>query len=221
MDVASGIALIMPRRLRAATAGLVVHVLNRAATKARLFETDADYLTFERTLAEGLRRTPTRLLAYCVMPNHWHLLLWPRAPHQLSQFMQWITATHARRWRSSRGTNGVGAVYQARYKAVPVQADHHLLWVWRYVERNPVRAGLVRSADEWPWSSAGRRKNFSGIRLDDGPFLRPANWIDYLNEPQTEMELQRFRSITVGNRPYGSVSPGRQPSGEGSVKKEL
>jgi putative transposase len=196
----------MPRRLRASTAGLIVHVLNRAAGRARLFDMAADYLEFERTVAEGLGRVPVRLLAYCVMPNHWHLLLLPNGPAHLSRFMQWLTGTHARRWRRSRGTRGTGAVYQSRFKAVPVQADHHLLWVWRYVERNPVRAGLVARAEEWRWSSAHHlRNNCSVIGLDDGPFLRPANWIDYVNQPQTEAELQRFRTLTARERPFGSA----------------
>jgi putative transposase len=68
----------MPRRPRIAPGGLVYHVLNRAVARLCLFEKDADYAAFERVLAEALEKHPTRLLAYTVMPNHWHLVVWPR-----------------------------------------------------------------------------------------------------------------------------------------------
>jgi putative transposase len=95
-----------------------------------------------------------RVLAYVVMPNHWHLVLWPAADVQLSRFMQWLTLTHTRRWHIVRGTIGTGPLYQGRYKAIPIQSDEHLLTAMRYVERNPLRAGLIGRAQDWPWCSA-------------------------------------------------------------------
>jgi putative transposase len=196
----------MPRRPRTTSADLVYHVMNRAVKKSTLFENSRDFAAFEQVLAEGLRRVTIRLLAYCIMPNHWHLLLWPRRSPDLSQFLHWVTATHAHRWHASHGTTGTGAVYQGRFKAVPVQNDHHLWWVWRYVERNPVRAGLVTRAEAWRWSSLWHRcSNCPEITLDEGPSWRTTNWTDYVNEPQSDAELARFRALAVRNLPFGST----------------
>ena len=78
------------------------------------------------------------------MPNHWHLVLWPPRDSQLSAYMQRLTTAHMRRWHAHRGTRGTGPVYQGRFKSLPIQEDGHLLTVCRCVERNPLRANLVK-----------------------------------------------------------------------------
>jgi putative transposase len=148
----------MPRRPRVSTAGLFFHVVNRAAKRSTLFETAEDYTAFEGVLASAVDRHRISLFAYCVMPNHWHLLLSANVDGALSRFMHWLTTTHARRWQIHRGLEGQGAVYQGRFKAIPIGDDHHFLWVCRYVERNPLRAALVNRAEDWPWSSLSRRQ---------------------------------------------------------------
>jgi hypothetical protein len=87
-----------------------------------------------------------RLLAYCLMPNHFHLLVWPRADGDLSQFLRWLTVTHTQRWHAHHRTAGTGHLYQGRFKSFPVQSDEHFLTVCRYVERNALRANLVGRA---------------------------------------------------------------------------
>src|SRR6266850_1096513 len=94
-----------------------------------------------------------RVLAYCVMPNHWHLVLWPRADGDFSHYVGWLTLTHTQRWHAYQHTVGTGHLYQGRFKSFPVQTDEHVLTVCRYVERNPVRAGLVPQAEHWRWGS--------------------------------------------------------------------
>src|SRR5688572_18072309 len=133
----------MSRPLRNAPGGLVYHVLNRSIERMRIFREDADYAQFERALMAATAHVDMRLLAYCVMPNHWHLVLWPRRDGDLSRFMARLTHRHAIGWREARGSLGVGHVYQGRFKSIPVQSDSHLLTLCRYVERNPLRAGLV------------------------------------------------------------------------------
>lgn len=147
----------MGRPLRAATGGVVHHVLNRANARMQLFATPADYDAFERVLAEAHERMAMRTLAYCMMPNHWHLVVWPREDGDLSHFMAWVTLTHTQRWHAHRHTAGSGHLFQGRFKSFPVQTDEHLLTVCRYVERNALRAGLVRRAEDWRWSSLWRR----------------------------------------------------------------
>lgn len=142
-------------------------MLNRGNGRATIFGDAGDYAAFERVLAETLGLIPAvRLLAYCLMPNHgstelaevWHLLLWPRRgpDGQLGAFMQRLTVTHVRRWHAHRHSAGGGHVYQGPYKSFPVQDDGHFLVVARYVERNPLRAGLVARAEDWRWSSLCR-----------------------------------------------------------------
>lgn len=92
----------MPRRLRESTGGIVYHVLNRAVGRMTLFEKDEDYLAFEKVLQQTVERTSSRLLSYCVMPNHWHLLWWPRQDGELSEVMRWLTVTHTQRWHAHR-----------------------------------------------------------------------------------------------------------------------
>jgi putative transposase len=145
-----------------------------------------------------------RLLAFCVMPNHWHLVLWPETDDALSDYMHWLTVTHAQRWHAAHGTGGTGPVYQGRFKSFPVQEDEHFLAVCRYVERNALRANLVSRAENWKWSSAWHWSNLSAqVSLSAWPLARPALWIDYLNEPQTEEELGAIRHNVSRGRPYG------------------
>jgi len=115
---------------------LVYHVLNRANARMTIFENPHDYDAFERVLEEAVERTNMRLLAYCVMPNHWHLVAWPAEDGQLSRFTGWLTLTHTQRRHAHRHSTGSGHVYQGRFKSFPVQDDEHFLAVCRYVERN-------------------------------------------------------------------------------------
>src|SRR2546429_218454 len=147
----------MPRRLRQAAGGYVYHVLNRGVGRYAFFKKTTDYDAFVRVLAEAHERTPMRVLGYCLMPNHLHLVLWPRKDGELSEFMRWLTVTHTQRWHARYHSQGTGPIYQGRFKSFPIAEDDHLLTVLRYVERNPLRAGLVRSAAKWRWSSLGQR----------------------------------------------------------------
>ena len=197
----------MPRRPRAATAGLVFHVLNRGARKGGIFEDAADYQAFEGLLVEALRRYLIAMYAYCLMPNHWHFVLSPTADGELSRFMHWLTTTHARRWRLAGGTEGQGAVYQGRFGAIPIGADRHFLWVCRYVERNALRASLVSRAEEWPWSSLWQRQNNSNAEwLARWPVATPADWATHVNGPQTEAELATFRRALARSHPFGDAT---------------
>ena len=146
----------MPRRARATSPDSVYHVLNRASKRLTLFSEASDYSAFEAILFELVHDTGMRLLSYCIMPNHWHLVLWPKNISEMSDFMRRLTATHALRWHAFHKTGGTGPVYQGRYKAIPVQQDSHFFHLCRYVERNPLRAGLVLRAEDWTWSSLSR-----------------------------------------------------------------
>ncbi|HEV3342013.1 MAG TPA: transposase, partial [Pirellulales bacterium] len=147
----------MPRVARIAPGGLVYHVLNRSVARLPLFQKPSDFEAFEHVLDEAQDRYPTRILAYCLMPNHWHFVLWPRRDGELTHFMRWLTHTHTMRWHAHYHTSGTGHVYQGRFKAFPIETDEYFYTVVRYVERNPLRANLVARAEDWRWSSLWRR----------------------------------------------------------------
>jgi putative transposase len=193
----------MPRRPRTATAGLVFHVMNRAARRLALFEQESDYALFIETLAEAHDRIPLRILSYVVMPNHWHLALWPDEDDQMPRFMAWLTGTHAHRWHLRRCSAGSGTIYQGRYKAIPVKDDYHFLVVCRYVERNPVKAGLVDDVADWPWSSVGTRARPIGPALGEWPVARPDDWVAYVNAPELPGEFRDLREAMRSGVPFG------------------
>jgi putative transposase len=143
----------MPRRF-AFKHPCYFHVLNRAVRKDRLFHSAGDYQAFMRALGYAQGHFSMPILAYCVMPNHFHLVVGPTATPALSAFMHRLTITHSKRWHVAHGSVGTGSVYQGRFKALRIKDDAHFLTVCRYVERNPVRAGLVGEPGDWLWSSA-------------------------------------------------------------------
>lgn len=145
----------MARTARASVGGLCYHVLNWGNGRAEVFPKEGDFAAFVELMAQANERVPMRILGYALLPNHFHLVLWPRDDGDLSRWMQWLLTTHVRRYH--RHYHGSGHVWQGRFKAFPIQQDHHLLTVLRYVERNPLRAKLVRRAERWAWSSLAWR----------------------------------------------------------------
>ncbi len=172
-----------------------------------MFVRDGDYHAFERVLSEAVTRNDMRLLAYCLMPNHWHLVLWPRENGELGPFMHWLSSTHVRRWHKSRGDKSNGHLYQGAYKSFPIESDKHLWTVCRYVERNALRAGLVHRAQDWRWSSlaspARGERSESRPVLCQWPLERPRDWLGIVNEPLTQAELTALQHSIKRGRPYG------------------
>ena len=147
-------------------------------------------------------------------------MLWPRADGDLSQFMRWLTVTHTQRWHAAHGTAGSGHLYQGRFKSFPVQSRRPrsaeraagvlaggdpVLTVMRYVERNPLRAGLTANAELWPWSSLAAR-GWTRRRM---PWLvappggLPPDWLEVVNRPQSDEELAALRRCAQRGAPLG------------------
>jgi putative transposase len=182
--------------------------MNRAVLGLTLFADPADYAAFERVLAEARERQAMRLCAYTLMPNHFHLVLWPRKDGDLSSFMRWLTMTHVQRWHAHRHNAGRGHVYQSRFKSFPVQRDGHFLAVCRYVERNPLRAKLVRKAEDWPWGSLPCRagREHPADLLCDWPVGRPRDWVARVNRGQGQAELDALRRSVARGQPFGEAA---------------
>jgi putative transposase len=127
----------------------------------------------------------------------------------MTSFLRWLTLTHSVRWHKHYHSTGSGHVYQNRFKAFPIARDEHLWTVLRYVERNALRAGFVKRAEEWMWSSTALRSEGSEAaakRLHSGPMPLPGNWLEVVNKPQTDRELEALRRSVVRGTPYGSES---------------
>lgn len=199
----------MPRPPRTDIADIIYHVINRANARSEIFKTENDYKQFEQTLSEAQERVAMRIIAYCVMPNHWHLLLQPRKDGDLTMFMRLLTMTHTQRWHVSHGTVGTGHLYQGRYKSFPVQTDEYILTVRRYIERNPLRAHLVLKAEDWRWGSLWRREKGGKeiqLLLNDGPTEIPYNYSTWVNEPESDEALIKIRTSVNKGQPFGSAS---------------
>jgi putative transposase len=196
----------MPRRLRLAGGGYAYHVLNRAAGQVRIFGKRPDFEMFEEVIEQAKARLPMRILAWCVMPTHWHFVLWPRGDNDLSEFMRWLTVTHTQRYHAAHRTAGTGPLYQGRFNSFPIQEDEHLLAVLRHVERNPLRAKLVKEAQQWRWSSLWHRLHGNEASLvDDGPVAMPRRWRHRVQSPQTAAELEAVRRSVVRGAPFGAA----------------
>lgn len=191
----------MGRSPRIDVGNTIYHVLNRTTARIHVFRNSSEYSLFLHLLAETSCRFDMRVLAYCIMPNHWHLLLYPRNDGDLAKFMKYLTAVHTQKHHSLRKTIGTGHIYQGRYKSFPVTTDTYALQVCRYIERNPLRAGLVQRAEEWKWSSLRERTGRSPVDqiIENFPFPLPKKYMAWVNEKDGAI-LQKIRSEIVGLR---------------------
>ena len=192
----------MPRIARNFVDGCIYHILNRGNSRKVVFHSPEDYEAFLKSLQETKTTFNISILAYCLMPNHFHLLLQPQKAAKLSNFMQRVMIRHIRRYQSLRQT--VGHVWQGRYKSFPVQTDGHLLTVVRYIEGNPLRANLAQHAIQWPWSSFAERQNEQSRLLDPLPLDLPANWGEYVETLLPDKDLSRIRRSVNQNLPFGT-----------------
>ena len=173
----------MPRTSRRIAQGCVQHVLNRGNWRHCVFRNPDDYKGFLLLLREAGQRFPISLFAFCLMPNHWHLIIRPDEHRALSAYMHWLTTTHVCRIHRRDGTVGLGHIYQERYRNVPIGDEVQFLNACRYVEANPRRAGLVDRAEQWPYSSCSLEQQTSKPRLAPWPVPKPQRWCDLVNCP--------------------------------------
>ena len=180
----------MPRSRRNIIASAPYHVLNRSNGRFSIFGSDDSYRKFCRLLDLAAAKYEMCIVAFCIMPNHWHMILRPNDAKQLSRFMFWLCNTHTRRYHVAHETVGQGPLYQGRYKAMLLADDRQLCTALRYVERNALTAKLTTSAAAWPWCSAsavGQRL----VNLNFEPCQMAADWQQSLDAPMTASELDK------------------------------
>jgi putative transposase len=196
----------MPRTSRLAIGGICYHVINRSNGRVQIFHNEKEYQHFESLLLEGVEMVSMRVLAYCIMPNHWHLVLYPKQDTDMSEFMRWVTTTHVRQRRTMTKTVGDGHLYQGTYKSFPIETDTHLQTVLRYVEQNPLRAKLCEKAEDCQWSSLSRRLRNN---KEDQKFLAtlptelPTNYLESVNTLLSNTQLDCLRNSVIKGAPYG------------------
>lgn len=192
----------MPRPPRLLFPGQYYHVLNRANGGAKIFHCDADYLAFIRLIEKAQERISLGLIAACLMPNHFHLVVRPERAGDIPAWIRWLCTTHARHHHEKFKTSG--RLWQGRYRAFIVQNDHYLLTLLRYVERNALRKNLVERAEDWRWGSLfWRTRGHSPLLLMPPPLALPANWREWVNLPQTAAEIDAIRTSVNRQRPFG------------------
>jgi putative transposase len=188
---------------------MIYHVLNRGNGRMRIFHKPGDYEAFERLLAEGLDRYAVELLTYCLMPNHWHLVVRPRTDEALGRWMRWVGVTHVRRHHERCHSRGGGHLYQGRFKSFPVAEDDYFVALCRYVEANALRAGLVERAEDWQWSGLWRRAKKDAkveLPLAAWPVERSRNWVAWVNRELNDEQLGALQTCVERGRPFGSES---------------
>ena len=191
----------MPRTARASIGGMWYHALNRGNRRETVFHKPADYDAFVEALTAAGERVPVDLLGYCVMPNHFHVVLRPHEDGDLGRWVQWLLSTHARRYHRHYGSSG--HVWQGRFQAFPIADDDHLVTVLRYVERNAQRAQLVARAEDWKWSSLPRWQRNDPLLWRGPASVRDNRWLDRVNEPLSAGDLKRLRHAVSRGRPFG------------------
>lgn len=192
----------MPRTARASVGGAIYHAMNRGNRHAAVFPAPADYDAFVTAIGDARARLPLDILGYCLMPNHFHLVLRPRGDGDLGGWMRWLLTAHAQRYHRHDGTSG--HVWQGRLEAFPVQDDDHLATVLRYVERNPLRAELVPRAEHWKWSSLPGWLAGDPLLSPGDPPPRTPDWVERVNAPLSSADLIRLRESVSRERPFGS-----------------
>jgi putative transposase len=203
----------MPRLPRPIADDLLYHALNRGNNRATVFFSPDDYRQFLHALARTQQRYPFRLYGYCLMSNHFHLLVAPDPGQSISRILQSLTVTHT--WHYHQAHASSGHVWQGRFKSPVIQADDHALTVLRYIEANPLRAGLVADLADYSWSSypchgLGRPDplvtELPGWQtLGRTDTARQVRWREWVHAPLTEKELAAVRRSVTSGRPYGAA----------------
>ena len=180
----------------------VLHLVNRGNDRKQLFGGAREYEDFLNLVAAVKVRCPMRLLAYCLMPNHWHMVVWPEPGQSVAAFCHRLCTIHAIRHRRETGTVGFGHLYQHRYHSFAIESERQYYAVMRYVEANAARSGLVALAEHWRWSNLAERCGPDRGLLAPGPLDLPKGWAALVNESLPPDVLAETRARLHRTRPY-------------------
>ena len=193
----------VPRFPRLVVPGYPHHVTQRGVRRQTTFFDNNDYLAYLKLASEMLENVDIEIWAYCLMPNHIHAVVLPGATESLSKFFAPLHRRYAR--RTNHKHDWRGHLWQERFFSV-VMDEPHVLSAMRYVELNPLRAGLCKMPQDWPWSSARGNLGLAMDPLVDRSKTRDmiSNWHHYLDAEESTKELDQLRDQTLAGRPDGS-----------------
>ncbi len=177
----------MARPLRIEFAGAIYHVTSRGNAQEAMYRNDKDRKEFLTILSNTCQRYNWYCHAYCLMDNHYHMLLETNTP-TLSKGMKYLNGTYTQFF--NRAHRRVGHVYQGRFKGILVEKERYLLELSRYIILNPVRARMVRTAKDWPWSSYRATAGMSQAHS-----CMPTNWILAAFSKQRKRAQQHYRKF--------------------------
>ena len=196
----------MARLPRVVVADVPHHVTQRGNARQVIFDNDADRLTYLQLLRQHCELYGLAVLGYCLMSNHVHLIVVPRAARSLGEALKHAHGRYATYWNAHRSSSG--HVWQGRFYSCPLDEPH--LWTaLRYVELNPVRAGMVEAATLWRWSSAGAHCDLAAPEAWVEQELWRKRWTakewgEYLAAGESATEMAALRQFTHSGRPLGS-----------------
>ncbi len=202
----------MPRPLRPIGDGLIYHVINRGNNRQDVFRKTEDFAAFLKVASDLKERKPFALYGYCLLSNHFHLLIQPRET-SISRIMQSLLVSYTQRYHKHNSSGG--HVWQGRFKSPVIQNDEHLLTVLRYIEANPLRANIVTQAEDYRWSSyrahAVGEPNalldtlITYEELSPYPKIRQRRWAQKVHAPMEEATLAAIRRTNATGLPYGTA----------------
>ena len=206
----------MARQPRTDVSGEIFHIINRSNARWNIFKTDKDFQGVIKSLIETIELTPIDIFAFCLMSNHWHFVVRPKNNGDMGRFFGKFTQKATQRWHTRHGTVGTGHLFQGRFKSFLVEKDEYFLQLVKYVEANALRAGMVKKAEDWVWSSLYLRlknKELAEKTLTAWPVDMPKNYLSLVNEPLTQAHLDNIRTSIEKSRPFGNQAwVGRQVS---------
>jgi putative transposase len=205
----------MPRAARIVVPGVAHHITQRGNRQQAIFFSEEDYRAYCSILAVALTRHNTRCLAWCLMPNHVHLMLVPVTADSLRATLSSAHTTYAQRINQQQAASG--HLFQGRFASYAMD-DAHMMVAARYIENNPVKAGLVARAEDWPWSSAQAHVSGAADGLTDiaalGQHIR--NWSAMLAKGLEASDA--VETALTSGRPQGAAE-WLQQIGQGGERK--
>ncbi len=197
----------MARQPRLDIADQIFHVINRSNARWDIFKSDKDFQGVVKSLVETLELIPIDIFAFCIMSNHWHFVVRPKANGDMGGFFGKFTQKTTQRWHTKHGTVGTGHLFQGRFKSFLVEKDEYFIQLAKYVEANALRAKMVKNAEDWPWSSLCLRLKNSELAkkiLMPWPIEIPKNYLSLVNHPLAKTQLDNIRTSVEKSRPFGS-----------------
>ena len=199
--VPEGFVMSRPKRIEKGM--MLYHVSNHTWKHLRVFGSKANRQLFVEAMSQVQQRVPVRIVSYCILKDHWHILLWMNRVPRLSEFMKRLLVMHSQRWHSIHNSLGGGTLYTGRYKSFPVQKSH-CCSVMRFIESHPVRSGEVDNPLDWEFGSYFcRYEDTPPLELSQPPNACGSNYRQLVKRGSPQKDLAAIRNSIKRGAPYG------------------